>query len=150
MTVRRGRFAIALLGAMLLAGCLGGRRSGPQARPKVDYKVVKPAVAFALLQDNESLIIIDLRPAGEYAGPGGHLNGAVNMPLSGLTDQLPNLWRLRRRTFLVYCDGSDCGPRGIRLLRDHGFLYVVLMDGGLPAWKGEGFGVVYGGAPRVP
>jgi rhodanese-related sulfurtransferase len=149
--VTKGRDWVAAmaLGAVLLGGCVAGRGNGNGSRPKVDYRVVSPAVAFTLLQDNENLIVIDLRSAGDYAGPDGHLNGAANIPLAVLGDRLKGLHELRRRTFLVYCDGTDCGPQGMRLLRDHGFQYVVLMDGGLPRWKKEGFGVVHGAERRV-
>lgn len=138
------RAAAVVLAASLACACMTTHTERHGKKTKVDFKVVEPAVAFSLLRDNVNLLIIDLRPLQAYVGPDGHLNGAVNIPLADLPDRLNDLRRLRNRTFLVYCDGSDCGPRAMELLRSHGFEFPVLMDGGLSRWKKEGFGVVYG------
>lgn len=137
----------AVFASLALCACMTTHTESHGKETKVDFKVVEPAVAFSLLRDNANLIIIDLRPLQAYVGPEGHLNGAVNLPLADLPNRLGDLRRLRNRTFLLYCDGSGCGSQAMEMLRSHGFLYAVLMDGGLPRWKKEGFGVVYGPNP---
>lgn len=139
----------AMLALGLLAGCASSRHGTDPEQTKVPYRIIQPAVAFSLLRDNPTLIILDLRAAEQYAGPDGHLNGAVNLPLDHLVDRLPDLERVRRRTFLVYCDSDACGRRGMALLHEHGFTFAVLMAGGLPEWKAQGFGVVHGPERRV-
>lgn len=139
----------ALMSVLLLAGCASSRHGSNPAQPKVPYRIVEPAVAFSLLRDNPTLIIIDLRSAKDYAGPDGHLNGAINLPLDHLVERLPDLERVQRRTFLVYCDVDACGRQGMMILHDHGFNFAVLMAGGIHEWTSKGFGVVYGPERRV-
>ncbi|MGH9380384.1 MAG: rhodanese-like domain-containing protein [Thermoanaerobaculia bacterium] len=145
---RRRRLLAALLAVPpAVCACVTARPAPDPAVQDVPFRVVRPAVAFEILRDNPEIFVLDLRPLGAYKGDAGHLNGAVNIPLARLEERMEELARLRRRTFLVYCDDSDCGPRGMRLLRENGYRFPVLMAGGVPHWKAAGFGVVFGPDP---
>lgn len=135
--------------ALLLCalGCVTARPAPDPAVEEVPFRVVRPAVAFEILRDNPEIFILDLRSSTAYAGDAGHLMRAVNVPLPRLAERLEELAHLRRRTFLVYCDASNCGPEGMRLLLENGFDFPVLMAGGAPHWKAAGFGVVHGSEP---
>lgn len=133
--------------AIAALGCVTARPAPDPAVEDVPFRVVRPAVAFEILRDNPGLFILDLRSPDAYVGDAGHLMRAVNVPLPDLAGRVEELAHLRRRTFLVYCDASDCGPEGMRLLRENGFRYPVLMAGGVPHWKSSGFGVVHGPEP---
>lgn len=135
--------------ALLLCalGCVATRPAPDPAVEEVPFRVVRPAVAFEILRDNPRIFILDLRPSATYAGDKGHLMRAVNVPLPRLAEGVEELAHLRRRTFLVYCDDTDCGPQGMRLLLENGFRFPVLIAGGVPHWKAAGFGVVVGPEP---
>lgn len=137
--------SLALL--LFALGCTTARPAPDPAVEEVPFRVVRPAVVFEILRDNPEIFILDLRSQAVYAGDAGHLMRAVNVPLSDLPERLEKLAHLRRRTFIVYCDASDCGPRGMRLLLENGFRFPVLMAGGVPYWKDAGFGVVRGPEP---
>lgn len=63
-------------------------------------------------------VILDVRPGAEYAG--GHLPGAVHIPLEELADRLAEL--PRDREIIAYCRGEYCvlAHDAARLLDRHG------------------------------
>jgi rhodanese-related sulfurtransferase len=92
----------------------GARIDGTQARRLVD----------------EGAFLLDVRTAGEFAG--GHLPGAVNIPVDLLADgmrQLPD----PNRVIVVYCRSGMRSSRAAGLLRRAGFQTVHDL-GGMGNW----------------
>ena len=92
----------------------GARIEGPQAKRLVD----------------EGALLLDVRTAGEYDG--GHLPGAVNIPVDRLADgmrQLPD----PDRVIVVYCRSGVRSSRAAGLLRRAGFATVHDL-GGMSNW----------------
>lgn len=127
------------------AGCSLVRRVGNH---KPMLRQVDPAVAFEMLRDSPALFILDLRSAAEFHGPKGHLHGATNIPLRQLSQRLSELIGYREHTFLVYCDGTDCGQKGMHILLAGGFDSAILIVGGIDGWIADGYGTV-GRAPAA-
>lgn len=77
-------------------------------------------------------VILDVRPRPEYAG--GHLPGALHVPLEELTDRLAEL--PRDREIVAYCRGRYCvlAHDAARLLNAHGFRARRATDGVLE-WR---------------
>lgn len=125
-----GWHVVAALGVLLVlaAGCSGGR----------GYRIVQPAVAFEMLRDSPNLAIVDLRPASRYSGGGGRIPGSLNLPLAELVARLEELAALKEVAFLVYCDDPACIEAGIDLLREAGFRYPFVIEGGFEAWTAKG------------
>jgi rhodanese-related sulfurtransferase len=142
---------IALLAVLLVTGCRSTREGAPEngGEGSPAFSRVRPPVAFEMLRDNPGLAVLDLRPRPEYAGPVGHIRGALNVPLEEISQSLATLAPLKNRTFLVYCGHDDCGPRGLAMLVEEGFDEAILMDGGIDAWVSDGFGTVTGEAPSL-
>ena len=89
------------------------------------------------------LVLIDVRPAGEYAA--GHLPGAVSVPpddIDQMLDELPD-----DREIIAYCRGPYCvyADDAIRKLTAHGRRARRLRDG-IPEWRQHG-GPIETGAP---
>lgn len=87
--------------------------------------------------------VIDVRPAEEYAG--GHLPGAISVPLeelAGRLDELP-----ADTEVVAYCRGPYCvlSYDAVRLLRENGRPARRLADGVLE-WRAADLPVVTGGA----
>jgi rhodanese-related sulfurtransferase len=93
------------------------------------------------LKRKDDLIIVDVRPADEYAA--GHLPAAVSIPLPELRRRLRDL--PREREIVAYCRGPYCAfaDKAIRVLQQAGFKARRLEDG-LPEWKAAGLPVVIG------
>ena len=90
------------------------------------------------LQDGDDLVVLDVRPAAEYAA--GHLPGAVSIPVGELRRRLAEL--PGDREIVAYCRGPYCAfaHEAVALLRQEGFSARRLEDG-LPEWQAAGLAV---------
>jgi rhodanese-related sulfurtransferase len=90
------------------------------------------------LQDGDNLVVLDVRPAAEYAA--GHLPGAVSIPVAELRRRLAEL--PGDREIVAYCRGPYCAfaHEAVSVLRDEGFSARRLEDG-LPEWQAAGLAV---------
>ncbi|HQY32619.1 metalloregulator ArsR/SmtB family transcription factor [Actinotalea sp.] len=79
-----------------------------------------------------TVTVIDVRPSEEYAG--GHLPGAISIPLDELAGRLAEL--PTGSDVVAYCRGPYCvlSYAAVRLLRDHGRPARRLADGVLE-WR---------------
>jgi rhodanese-related sulfurtransferase len=91
----------------------------------------------ARLKGHEPPVVVDVRPAEEYAA--AHVSGAVSIPLPELERRLREL--PRDREIVAYCRGPYCAfaPEAIRMLREHGYAARHLSEG-LPEWAAAGNG----------
>ena len=85
-----------------------------------------------------SVIVLDVRPADEYAA--GHIAGARSIPLSELQTRLKEL--PKRHEIVAYCRGPYCvlADEAVAFLRSHG-LRAFRFDEGFPEWKASGLPV---------
>lgn len=88
-------------------------------------------------------VVVDVRPDPEYAG--GHLPGAVHIPLDELSDRIAEL--PRDREVVAYCRGQYCvlAHDAVRLLGAQGFRARRAADGVLE-WRLAGVPVETGAA----
>jgi rhodanese-related sulfurtransferase len=91
------------------------------------------------LQDGDDLVVLDVRPAAEYAA--GHLPGAVSIPVGELRRRLAEL--PADREVVAYCRGPYCAfaHEAVELLREEGFAARRLEDG-LPEWQAARLAVI--------
>jgi rhodanese-related sulfurtransferase len=91
------------------------------------------------LEDGDDLVVLDVRPAAEYAA--GHLPGAVSIPVGELRRRLADL--PADREVVAYCRGPYCAfaHEAVELLRDEGFAARRLEDG-LPEWQAARLAVI--------
>jgi len=88
-------------------------------------------------------VVLDVRPAPEYAG--GHLPGALHIPLDELAGRLAEL--PRDREVVAYCRGQYCvlAHDAVRLLTSQGLAARRAAEGVLE-WRLAGVPVVTGAA----
>jgi rhodanese-related sulfurtransferase/DNA-binding transcriptional ArsR family regulator len=93
--------------------------------------------------DSGEAVVLDVRPGEEYAG--GHLPGALSIPLDELAERLGEL--PADREVVAYCRGRYCvlAHDAVRLLRANGVAAVRAGEGmlewrvaGVPAVSGDG------------
>lgn len=135
-----------LLGALAASACATAKR-GAEAEPPV--RRVTADVAFEIMRDNPGLTVVDLREPEEFAGEPGQIRGARNLPLADLERRLEEMGGVRElvpvrdQTFLVYCRERDaCGEEGMHRLLQAGYRNVLLLDGGIEAWRSAGYGLL--------
>ncbi|HLW78513.1 MAG TPA: rhodanese-like domain-containing protein [Terriglobia bacterium] len=145
MVSRRKVLAVSVLvGATAVAGSLAGcvhvtRWLEARKASRPPFRVVSAPVADEIVRDAPDVFILDLRSPEEFQGPKGHLRNAFNIPLARLPYRLLEIRSYRGETFLVYCNGYDCGRAGMRILSDSGFPDAILIDGGIDGWLRSGF-----------
>ena len=90
------------------------------------------------LQNGDDLVVLDVRPAAEYAA--GHLPEAVSIPVGELRRRLAEL--PADREVVAYCRGPYCAfaHEAVTLLRKEGISARRLEDG-LPEWQAAGLAV---------
>ncbi|MEU2768196.1 rhodanese-like domain-containing protein [Streptomyces diastaticus] len=82
------------------------------------------------------LTVIDVRTPGEYAG--GHLPGALNIPLDQIRRALPDIRRAAEHSeILVVCASGARSENACRILAEH-HVTTVTLAGGTGAWAAEG------------
>ncbi|ANJ06199.1 rhodanese-like domain-containing protein [Streptomyces parvulus] len=82
------------------------------------------------------LTVLDVRTPGEYAG--GHLPGALNIPLDQIQRALPDIRQAAERgDILVVCASGARSENACRLLADNGIATATL-SGGTGAWAADG------------
>ncbi|MEU2156454.1 rhodanese-like domain-containing protein [Streptomyces sp. NPDC019396] len=82
------------------------------------------------------LTVIDVRTPGEYAG--GHLPGALNIPLAQIQRALPNIRHATDRgDVLVVCASGARSENACKILAENGITAATL-SGGTGAWAADG------------
>ncbi|OSP41177.1 transporter [Streptomyces sp. 13-12-16] len=82
------------------------------------------------------LTVIDVRTPGEYAG--GHLPGALNIPLDQIQRALPDLRHAADHgDLLVVCASGARSENACRILAENGVTAATL-SGGTGAWAADG------------
>jgi len=84
------------------------------------------------LARGESIVIVDVRGADEYAA--GHVDGAIHVPIESLTAELER-FRAATRVVTVCEKGGGRSERAAQLLRESGIATARSLCGGTSAWK---------------
>jgi rhodanese-related sulfurtransferase/DNA-binding transcriptional ArsR family regulator len=86
-----------------------------------------PSFSFSDLTGGELALLLDVRPAAEYAA--GRIENAYSIPLEELLQRLDEL--PRDKTIIAYCRGPFCtfADEAVQLLHAHGFQAVRLEEG---------------------
>lgn len=78
-------------------------------------------------------VLIDVREPSEYAG--GHVPGAMNVPLGSLGAKLGKL-DPQAETYVI-CHSGSRSASAARMLKRAGFGQVYSVRGGTSAWRGK-------------
>jgi rhodanese-related sulfurtransferase len=115
-----------------LAVVLGLLVSGPLTQIIHGIKSVTAAQAVHLI-NRESGVVVDVCEPQEYKD--GHIPQAVNIPLSGLKNNLKQLEKYKEKPIVVSCRSGNRSMRGAVILRKRGFATVYSLAGGLIGWQ---------------
>ena len=87
--------------------------------------------------------ILDVREADEFAGPLGHIAGAILIPLGTLASRVAELDR--ERPIVAVCRAGSRSAQAVAILAQAGFTAVANLAGGMLRWRAEGHAVEGGG-----
>lgn len=104
-------------------------------------------LAGRLAAGDPDVVVVDVRTGFEYRG--GHIRGAVSIPLHLLPFRLGALRGQEHRELVLICLSGHRSRLGGLLLQAAGFPRVTNLDGGMAAWRARGLPEVRGGPDRV-
>ena len=97
------------------------------------FAAVSPQDAIRLM--NHGAVIIDLRPAEQYAA--GHLSGARRMDGEQILKAGDTLKKYKQQPLIVYDESGSLGTSAARQLKAQGFTQAFNLRGGLAAWRSD-------------
>ena len=110
-------------------------QGSPAAGNREPWRTV-PAQDAAPLLEAESTIVLDVRTQEEYDG--GHIPGAVCLPVETLTDgDLTVLLPDKHAPLVVYCRTGHRSAEAAQILSELGYEDITDLAGGILAWDGE-------------
>ena len=116
-----------LMALLLLAGC------GAQSEEST-YRQINAEEAAAMMEEESSYIILDVRTAQEYSEK--HIPGAINIPNETIgTEDIPELPD-KEQLILVYCRSGNRSKQASEKLVKQGYTNIVEF-GGINDWTGE-------------
>ena len=80
-------------------------------------------------------VVLDVRTPGEFAG--GHIDGALNVPVGDLSDRIGELEGWRGQEIAIICQSGGRSARAASMLEASGFTVANVL-GGMGTWKSEG------------
>lgn len=132
--VRYGLLALGLLAAIAVLPRLIGRLRGSIAWIEVgDLK--------RRLDGGKAVAIIDVRGAGEFTGPLGHIATARNIPVAELNGRLAELSGLEQTPIVLVCRTDKRSAVAAQTLRAAGFAQVNVLRRGMEQWNDAGLPV---------
>ena len=97
------------------------------------FSAVSPQDAIRMM--NRGAVIIDLRPAEQYAA--GHLCGARRMDGEQILKAGETLKKYMQKPLIVYDESGSLGTSAARQLKSQGFTQAFNLRGGLAAWRND-------------
>jgi len=84
-------------------------------------------------------VLLDVRTPEELQK--GYLKGALNFDFKSPQFNILIEGLDKEKPYLVYCASGVRSGKAADIMREKGFREVYTLEGGLNAWKGEGFGI---------
>ena len=106
----------------------------------MSYKEIDPQQASQLIQDQEELLVLDVREQHEYDR--AHIDGVKLLPLGQLPDKFGELDP--SQAILCVCAGGVRSEKATRFLLSQNFENVTNMSEGMKGWLSRGLPAVTG------
>ena len=132
--IQKALLALALLAVVAFLPRLIGRlRRGPmmgvvQLKDKLDQQ--------------QKVMVLDVRTAEDYIGEQGHIANSKNIPLEELGYRLIEIADYVERPIAIVCRTDKRSAKAARLLTGKGFADVHIVKGGMTDWNQAGYEVI--------
>lgn len=94
----------------------------------VDNKEISYDILKKLTKDNE-VMLIDVRSNQEYEE--GHLNGAINISIYNLKNEIENLVKNKEKLIILYCSSGHRSKKAKEILENLGYTNVYNLKNGI-------------------
>ncbi len=116
------------------ADAVSAAPSAPAAKPAAPSAVDVAALKEAL---SAGAVVVDVRTDGEFSG--GHVPGALHIPLDQLQTRIAELEPYREAPLYLICASGARSARAVSLLAGQGFTQPINVSGGTRAWQEAGY-----------
>ncbi len=93
------------------------------------------------LDNNQDVLILDVRTAEDFIGEQHHIVQATNIPLEALAERLDELLEHQERPIVTVCRTDRRSEKAAQLLAKQGFADVHVIKGGMTDWNQKGYPV---------
>jgi len=104
--------------------------------------MVSPSELAGLMTSDGLYAVFDVRERGEFNV--GQLLNSTSLPRSQIEFRIAELVPNRNVTIVVYDEGGERAALAVQTLTECGYHLVSVLDGGLDAWRQQGWAVVSG------
>lgn len=113
------KFKVLMIGTALVLslGAMVGCTS--ETTQKVEYKNIDAKKTEKLLEENEGVLVVDVRTSEEYAE--GHLVNAINIPFDNFESRINDMESYKDKTVLLYCRTGNRSEKAAKILAENGF-----------------------------
>ncbi len=125
--IKKAMFALAILGIVGFLPSLIGRL---RAKPMISVDELKQK-----LDNNDDLLLLDVRSEQDYNGEQGHIKGSVLLPVEELAGQLDKLADYIEKTVVIICRTDKRSTKAAQILAKNGFADVHVVKQGMTAWN---------------
>lgn len=98
------------------------------------------AADFQKKTQEADVVVLDVRSAGEFYA--GHLEGAINIDVEGMTFDGDIAALDKSKTYAVYCHSGRRSGIAVGKMADAGFTKLFNLDGGIQIWQAAGLPLV--------
>ena len=95
---------------------------------------------FQAKAQEAGVILLDVRTAGEYAA--GHIEGALNIDVEGMTFESEIKQLDNSKTYAIYCQSGRRSRIAAETMTNAGFTNLFNLDQGIGSWQLAGLPVV--------
>ncbi len=86
-----------------------------------------------LPKEDGKLTLIDVRTPDEFKN--GHARGAINVPIAEMTEFAKSRSGANDGVVVTMCGSTGRGEKAAAILDSHGARNVLVLEGGLKAWR---------------
>ncbi len=97
---------------------------------------ITPEEVKALIDKNESMLLLDVREPSELTGPLGQIAGAKNISVVHVESEIGKLSGWKDKPIITICRSGHRADTAAKILQSNGFSKVKNMSGGMMAWAG--------------
>ena len=90
--------------------------------------------------NHEGAVLLDVR--AESAFTGGHILGSESVPSTLLDKRMPSLLKYQEKPVIIVCNIGQTASGVAKQLSKQGFKKVMVLSGGIQAWKTQGLPLV--------
>ena len=107
-------------------------------KEEIGYTNITPARLNAMLEEDETLMVIDVRTRPEYEE--NHIVGVKKLiPLDKLKKRIGELEEFKDKPVVLYCRSGRRSSKAAKILVENGFKKIYNLTGGIIAYKKAGF-----------